>query len=442
VSSCDQNPDPRSVGPGTSVAAQARGAGEERRIANVIEGLLMDAHRQNRRLPIEGPGSCGAFPTSGGRAWGLLAAGVPPVVADANPLRNDILRACRTGRTVLITAANVGAIRLFTASHVIDEVHRHGSRWARESGDVSPSQLWTRWREEYLPLLRVIDNRHLSVDLLDHEERGRLSRLANVDHGDVPSVILSLVLGAFFLSEDHAAVRAVYGENVDLEAHRGWLSLLRSSGDAGELGKMVFAASMLPTIAGGGVIEAGRWVSRKLSPWALMPFGLALVLLVRRHLTPERLSALRSSAVDLAGGFVHVYLRYQREYERFRAAAAPAPSWIRLSTEAGPRAVLTRACMYALARTPGGQRPAAELANELPELGVGQGEVLVREILRREACFMEVYAGRWQMGSTAAPRRAESRIAVDAGTAAPTVSVALRRMRGERGAVAPVPRPR
>jgi hypothetical protein len=331
---------------------------------------------------------------------------------------------------VLVTAANVGALRLYVASHVIEEVHRHGDRWAEESGDVSPAAFWARWREEYLPLLRVVGNRHLSDDLLDREERARLARLAVRDPDDVPSVILSLALGAFFLSEDHAAVRAVYGEEVDLEAHRGWLDVLRCSGDAGELGKMVFGASMLPAIAGGGAIEAGRWVSRKFSPWALLPIGLGLLLLARRHLDSERLAGLRDGAGKLAWGFAHIYLRYQGEYERFRAAAPPAPAWNRLTAETAPRAVLWRACAYCLARSPGGHRAASELAGELPALGVGQGEALVREVLRDGGCFCETYTGRWQLGSPAPaiPPRAELSAALG--------PVAARQARGPR---APLP---
>ena len=364
----------------------------------MVQGLLIDAHRRNAKLPIEGPDELGAFPAGGGRAWGLLSAGVPPVVVDANPLRNDILRACRSGRTVLVTAANVGALRLYVASHVIKEVHRHGDRWAGEAG-IPSAEFWACWQREYLPLLRVVDDRHLSLDLLDREERRRLARLAVEDSDDVPSAILALALGAFFLSEDHAAVRAVYGQDFDLDAHRGWLAVLRSSGDAGELGKMVFAASMLPVVAAGGTIEVGRWVSRKLSPWALLPIGLGLALLAFRHLDSERLAGIRAGAGKLAWGFVHIYMRYQREYERFRSAAPAAPAWSRLAAETEPRAARRRACMHCLARSPGGHRSAAELADKLPALGVGQDEALVREALREGGCFRQAYAGRWQLGA-------------------------------------------
>ena len=189
---------------------------------------------------------------------------------------------------------------------------------------------------------------------------------------------------------------------------------------------MVFAASMLPVIAGGGAIEAGRWVSRKLSPWALIPIGVALVLLARRHLGSERMAGLRDGAGKLAWGFVHVYLRYQREYERFRAAAPTTPAWDRLAAETEPRAALRRACMHRLARSPGGHRSASELAGELPALGVGQGEALVREVLRNGDCFRQVYAGRWQLGSPA-PGRLPS----------PELSAALGRVAARQ---APAPR--
>ncbi len=51
-------------------------------------------------------------------------------MVDANVLRNDIRRACRTGqRIVLVTAANAGLLRLFCAEHVYREVIEHSGDW-------------------------------------------------------------------------------------------------------------------------------------------------------------------------------------------------------------------------------------------------------------------------------------------------------------------------
>jgi hypothetical protein len=93
--------------------------------------------------------SQGAFP-------GGILLRPPPVVVDANVLRNDILRACRTGqRTVLVTAANAGLLRLFCARHVYDEVIDHSGDWT-VGGPVTRDAFLRRWLLEYLPLIRVV----------------------------------------------------------------------------------------------------------------------------------------------------------------------------------------------------------------------------------------------------------------------------------------------
>lgn len=44
---------------------------------------------------------------------------------------------------------------------------------------------------------------------------------------------------------------------------------------------------------------------------------------------------------------------------------------------------------------------ARELAAELPSIGVGQGERLVRETMRTHGSFGQPYQGRWQVGRVA-----------------------------------------
>lgn len=400
----DPGSDLRAPGPYRPVPAGTPEALVERRLEEAIQSMLAMAHRHNAKAAIEGPDEHGAFPASHGRAWGLGTEGVPPLVLDANPLRGDVIRACRNGRTVLVTAANAGALRLYAASHVIEEVAEHAERWAWESGDVSLATFQTCWEEEYLPLVRVIEDEWLSEELLGGEERARLCRLIGVDPDDAPSVILALSLDAFFLSEDRRAVQAVYGEEIDLSTQRSWLARLRSSGDAGELAKMVFAAAMVPTLAVGGTIEAGRFVARRLSPWALLPIGTGLIALAYRHVGKERWASLGGGVGKLALGFMYLQSNYLREYERFRAAAPQTPRWDELAREIDRHALLQRACMHALARSPDGCLSASALADSLPTLDIGQGDALVREVLRGSGCFHQPYAGRWQLGEPAVPR--------------------------------------
>src|SRR6266508_2172828 len=98
-------------------------------MVRVVAEFLDHTHRMNRTNLVEGPDRAGAFPS----VWLPLPSGVPSVVPDANVLRNDILRACRTGRTVLVNAANAGALRLFCAQHVLDEIVEHSYEWAIEA---------------------------------------------------------------------------------------------------------------------------------------------------------------------------------------------------------------------------------------------------------------------------------------------------------------------
>ncbi len=93
-----------------------------------LRAALFDMHTRNSREPIRLPSLNGAFPED-------FLLQPPPVVPDANRLRNDILYACRHGRrTVLVTAANAGLLRLFCAQHVVDEVVGHSAEWAEGSG--------------------------------------------------------------------------------------------------------------------------------------------------------------------------------------------------------------------------------------------------------------------------------------------------------------------
>ena len=142
---------------------------------------------------------------------------------DASVLRNDILYACKHGRTVLINAANERYLRLFVARHVLKEVERHGKRWAADDC-VSHEAFLERWRSEYLPLIHLVDVPCDPVGLLTPAETARISRLMAEDASDVPSACLSLLLGGLFLSVDRRALRAVYGVGVDMDKHRQWPS--------------------------------------------------------------------------------------------------------------------------------------------------------------------------------------------------------------------------
>jgi len=62
---------------------------------------------------------------------------------------------------------------------------------------------------------------------------------------------------------------------------------------------------------------------------------------------------------------------------------------------------LARACMHTLARSVMNDRSAAELADDLPYVGVVQGVAKVRFILRTRDGFEAVWSGRCQLGGVA-----------------------------------------
>lgn len=365
-----------------------------------VRAAVRAAHEFSASMPIRGPDDQGAFPCT--YAGGLLQGGVPLVVADANVLRNDILYACRAERrTVLVTAANSGAIRLFCAVHVLEEVLEHSLEWTTGQ-HISHDAFLARWADEYIPLLRVVRPGDVPASLLGPTEAARLAVLMCVDPDDVPSATLSLALGAFFLTEDVPALKAVYGDTVDLARHHAWLDVLRAGGDAGQLATALLAAVLVLGGAGSGVAALLRWLVRTFSPWALVPIAGGVSLLGARASTQTR-HKVRSGLAAAGSAFAHASGEYLAAIEQFRQAAPALPMWDELTGTNGRRAVLARACLSTLAHASSSNMSASELAEALPALHVGQDEQLVRETLRSHACFSQPFVGRWQVGHAQPP---------------------------------------
>jgi predicted nucleic acid-binding protein len=322
------------------------------------------------------------------------------VILDANVLRDDILYACRQGRrTVLVTAANAGLLRLFCAQHVVDEVVEHSAEWATGS-DVSHALLLRRWLLEYLPVIRVIPFDDFLRELLDPDEAARIRELSVVDPDDVPSATMALLLEAFYLSNDTAALTAVYGRNADLAEHRKWLEVLKAGGDAGELGRMFHLTVNFAGLLGSGVTSAVRRLVMAAGPWSLVPLGLVAVLVMVRA-SPETKQRFKTAAGAVGAYLLQMYAAYQQALLRFQRVVPAVPSWEALGRTTAPGSVLLRACLHTLARSPMSDRSAAEVARLLPVLGVPQGESKVRQTLRAHSSFREVWRGRWQVGQVA-----------------------------------------
>jgi hypothetical protein len=356
----------------------------------LLRSLVAHMHKASAGAPIRFPGPEGAFP-------GDILLRPPPVVVDANVLRNDILRACRTGqRTVLVTAANAGLLRLFCAEHVYSEVIEHSSDWT-VGGPVTRGAFLRRWLLEYLPLIRVVPIGEGHFSWLNPDELERIRHLAEPgqDPDDVPSAVLALLLEAFFLSEDGAPLRAVYG--VVPPRHREWVSILKAGGDAGELGRYFSLAVNIATLSGHGLASGARRIATATSPWLLVAAGIGAAwwCLSRPASTKQRVASFAESFLNCVLGAATVY---EEVHSQFTSAAPKTPGWQSLAAALPPAAVLGRACLHTLARSHGGDRSAVELAAELPFLGVAQGEAKVRQVLREAGPFTEVWRGRWQAG--------------------------------------------
>lgn len=373
--------------------------------ASVIEALqatLHAAHVKSSKEPIIFPSAEGAF------ADNAFFVSPTPVVVDANILRNDILYACRRNqRTVLVTAANAQLLRLFCAQHVVDEVREHAEKWT-DGPKVSQAAFLDRWIFEYLPVIRVVQTDDIIPALLGPQERSRIETLAEIDPDDLPSAVLALVLEAFYLSEDRSPLQAVYGHDVDLAAHHEWVEALKAGGDAGELGRMFhfFVWVFAPLV--GSILMPLKILVTRLRWWSLVAPALASGLAIK-YTSPEVKHSIRSAASSAgkalppALAVCHdVFAVYRDLLERLERTAPSVPSWDELATTNGNEAVLLRACLHTLARSPMSDRSARELADALPALAVAQGETKVRYILRSHDCFFEVWRGRWQVGEVAA----------------------------------------
>jgi len=370
---------------------QRRGDHEER-----ARSTIHTLHLAAREQPIRIPDAEGAFPTR-------LLGGTTLVVVDANTLRNDVIYACREdgARTTLLTGANSDMLRLFCARHVLEEVKEHHFEWCEEAG--VPADTFLRvFRDSYAPLLRAV--RDVPEGLLSADEQARVEELRRRDPDDIPSVTLAMLLEAFYMSEDLAASKAVYGREVTRNEARRWVDVLRAGADAGMVGSVFQVAGIIPMAVGAGLWEGFDRLTRQMNGWARL--GLALfatsitggVYLYRRQ-PEERRQTIREgflNALELGGAFV---VELERANSRLARAVPDQPDWDQLLRDRDRSQVLTRACLHRLARSRRSHLSAVELAEELPRLGIGQSATAVRTVLRdRLTCFEEVYTGRWQVG--------------------------------------------
>ncbi|MBN9152393.1 MULTISPECIES: PIN domain-containing protein [Microbacterium] len=354
-----------------------------------IKDVLHDQHALSAADEIVGPDDSGRFPDA-------RVEPVPVVVVDANVLRNDVAYACRRedARTTLVNAANAGFLRLFCAAHVVGEVAEHLEEWSAQAG-IDPVQFEMVWVTQYVPLIRLVAT--VPDGLLSRDERNRVAELIGTDPDDVPSVVLSLLVEGFYLSEDGAATRAVYGERRDKAELAQWRQALAAGGEAGAIRVMLEGGVVFARLVNLGLTEFFSAV-KGLPTWLQgMIAGAAAIggAYAMRHLDAGRLQELRGPALRLLSLLVAVGETQQDAATRFRRVQAPAPTVQALLEGGDASRVLERAVLRELARSRRSDLSAAEIARLLRSLPVSHGEARVREVLRSQPTAREVSRGRW-----------------------------------------------
>ena len=320
------------------------------------------------------------------------------VVVDANVLRNDILYSCRNERrTTLVTAANTGALRLYVAEHVVREVDEDTAEWCAES-NCDPIAFRERFKTDYLPRLQVIPHNAIPLTILDPDELRRIDDLASRGSKDVPSTLLSLSLGAPFLSTDEAAWETVYGKYRSYDGLQNWRETLTCGSNASALAKAHFLAIGTPLAGLIGIVQAVRFLASR-APWVLaLGVGAAAYAALR---APDTTWVAARGALGKMGTVLYEVQRlYELTLEQFHAAAPPIPSWDSLHGVIDKRALLLRASLRTLAHSAETDVSAQTLADALPELHVAQSTPIVRAILRENAAFSQRTKGKWRVGHT------------------------------------------
>jgi predicted nucleic acid-binding protein len=252
--------------------------------------------------------------------WSLRGVEPRPVVVDANVLRGEILRVVRCGgKTFLLTLAAVEWLRIFAATHVIDEVSEHLPEWAVD-GNVALADAARVWRDEFAPLITRAD---LDVRWLSAGEQERVAALAlpvTGDPDDVPTAVAALALRAALLSTDKKVLRAVYGDDFNLDRHKRYATALRSGGLSALVDRQGRGARVMVNVAGLGVAQLAAMVRRSpMTWWSAAAVAVPAVVVLRGPGRQHARKALARIGGALAAAAQHVTALVELRVE-FRAA--------------------------------------------------------------------------------------------------------------------------
>jgi predicted nucleic acid-binding protein len=368
---------------------------------SVLDHMVALGHDRSRRAPIVGVNAHGVFPSTPGFNTLTLGDRVPPVVPDTNLLSRDVGYAARKkARTVLVNAANSGALRLLCPTHVSAEIVSHAAEFCDQMGISSAAYLAT-WRRDYLPLMRVIDE--LGDEMFTPTERERLEKLAKEDLDDVPAAKLAIAAGGFVLSEDARLLDAIYGPHRvlshDLDGHAKWVHALKGWGNAHGLQQMIESGAILARVAAFGVtgtVRQARAAPKTASAVAVV--ALAAFVAAYRSADPSRRAAARRGMSRAAAGILDLVAQHHSAAEDLARFAAPQPSQTDMAELSSSERV-ARACIHRLSREPAAIISAREVSERLPLTVSPRGEARIRSVLRTyDAAFAQPYPGWFQLG--------------------------------------------
>ncbi len=199
------------------------------------------------------------------------------------------------------------------------------------------------------------------------------------------------------MSKDKRALHAVYGRDSLLAKQAEWLDRLKAGSDAAELMRLLSGSNALGYAATAGLVQAGRRLYSVIGPASVIlgagaAYGAWEWI---RHPLRERFRA----GVGRFLTFLAEVTAVQRAADAHFDAALPAvPEWTELLRTNSADAVVGRACISALVREGRGHQSAQELAAKI-RWDVPCSDAKVRAVLRSAGCFVEIYRGRWQVGS-------------------------------------------
>ncbi len=374
--------------------------------------------RPRQALPLSsaapaGPDGRGEFPVRFGMAGeplrlssGASPLVVRPVVVDANTLRDDLRRACRTmHRTSLLDAAARRGLRLYCPEHVAGELHEHLAEWV--DGVVPLVAAHEVLKEHYFPILRVVN---VPDGPLDPDEGARLAQLEVDDRDDVPTAILALLLNAPVLTRDRRLLRAVHGNDANIDDLTEWLRIALAGRALGEADEQLLFATIGAQLLGRGSIAGATKLIRMLG--SLPPLAQIAILAGTTGLAVAARRPIADFLISVRRVFAQSAERLLPELEAWAAERETALAWLHAAAPPmGPNSVvsnfptisddadaLVRLCVYVLGRAEGAIS-AASLRRGLPtEIAAYVAVTQIRAVLRESVCFYQLPRGRWQLG--------------------------------------------